>query len=109
MSDLLWGADGAILLTYDHRLIQLLFAVCSDRCMFIRCLCSSCLILSILVFPAAFPRYLVSVVVNICLTLLVRVQFYLCQRRVGVNTAFYDLCVGGLADLIVPEYIEDSW
>ena len=76
-SALLWGAVGAILLMCDHHLILLLFAVCSAGCMFTRRLISSFLILSILVFPAAFLRHLISVVVNICLSLLVRVQFSL--------------------------------
>ena len=76
-SALLWGAVGAILLRCDHHLILFLFAVCSVGCMFNRRLISSFLILSILVFPAAFLRHLISVVVNICLSLLVRVQFSL--------------------------------
>ena len=76
-SALLWGAVGAILLTCDHHLILFLFAVCSAGCMFTRRLISSFLILSILVFHAAFLRHLNSVVVNICLSLLVRVQFSL--------------------------------
>ena len=52
-----------------------LILVCSAGCMFTRRLISSFLILSILVFPAAFLRHLISVVVNICLSLLVSVQF----------------------------------
>ena len=71
-SALLWGAVGAILLMCDHHLILFLLAVCSAGCMFNRRLISSFLILSILVFPAAFLRHLISVVVNICLSLLVR-------------------------------------
>ena len=76
-SALLWGAVGAILLMCDHHLILFLLAVCCAGCMFTRRLISSFLILSILVFPAAFLRHLISVVVNICLSLLVRVQFSL--------------------------------
>ena len=76
-SDLLWGAVGAILLMCDHHLILFLLAVCCAGCMFTRRLISSFLILSILVFHAAFLRHLISVVVNICLSLLVRVQFSL--------------------------------
>ena len=76
-SALLWGAVGAILLMFDHHLILFLLAVCSAGCMFTRRLISSFLILSILVYPAAFLRHLISVVVNICLSLLVRVQFSL--------------------------------
>ena len=77
-SALLWVAVGAILLMCDHHhLILFLLAVCCAGCMFNRCLISSFLILSILVFPAAFLRHLISVVVNICLSLLVRVQFSL--------------------------------
>ena len=63
-SALLWGAVGAILLTCDHHLVLFLFAVCSAGCMFTRRLISSFLILSILVFPAAFLRHPISVVVN---------------------------------------------
>ena len=74
-SDLLWGAIVAILLTCDHHLI--LFAVCSTGCMFIRRLIFSFLILSILIFPAAFLRHLIYVFVNICLSLLVSVHFSL--------------------------------
>ncbi len=73
----LWVAVGAILLMCDRHLILFLLAVCSAGCMFTRRLISSFLILSILVFPAAFLRHLISVVVNICLSLLVRVQFSL--------------------------------
>ena len=73
----LWGAVGAILLMCDHHLILFVFDVCSAGCMFTRRLISSFLILSILVFPAAFPRHLICVVVNICLSLMVRVQFSL--------------------------------
>ena len=73
----LWEAVGAILLMCDHHLILFLLAVCSAGCMFTRRLISSFLILSILFFPAAFLRHLISVVVNICLSLLVRVQFSL--------------------------------
>ena len=73
-SALLWGAVGAILLMCDHHLILFLFAVCSAGCMFNRRLISSFLILSILVFPSAFLRHLISVDVNICLSLLVRIQ-----------------------------------
>ena len=62
----LWGAVRAILLMCDHHLI--LFAVCSAGCMFTRRLISSFLMLSILVFPPAFLRHLISVVVNICQT-----------------------------------------
>ena len=76
-SALLWGAVGAILLMCDHHLILFLLAVCCAGYMFTRRLISSFLILSILVFPAAFLRHLISVVVNICLSLLVRVQFSL--------------------------------
>ena len=50
------------------------------------------LILSILVFPVAFLRHLISVVVNICFSLLARVQFSLWFSRVGANTAFM-ICV----------------
>ncbi len=74
---LLWGAVGAILLMCDHHLVLFLLAVCSAGCMFTRRLISSFLILSILVFPATFLRHIISVVVNICLSLLVRVQFSL--------------------------------
>ena len=74
-SALLWGAVGAILLTCDHHLILFLFAVCSTGCMFTRRLISSSLILSILAFPVAFLRRLISVVVNNCLSLLMSVQF----------------------------------
>ena len=74
---LLWGAVGAILLMGDHHLILFLLDVCSAGCMFTRRLISSFLILSILVFSAAFLRHLISVVVNICLSLLVRIQFSL--------------------------------
>ena len=76
-SALLWGAVGVILLMCDHHLILFLLAVCCAGCMFTRRLISSFLTLSILVFPAAFLRHLISVVVNICLSLLVRVQFSL--------------------------------
>ena len=55
-SALLGGAVGAILLMCDHHLILLLLAVCSAGCMFTRRPISSLLILSILVFPAAFLR-----------------------------------------------------
>ena len=65
------------ILMCDHHLILFLLAVCSAGCMFTRCLISSFLTLSILVFPAAFPRHLISVVVNTCLSLLARVQFSL--------------------------------
>ena len=61
-----WGAVGAILLTCDNHLILFLFAVCAAGCMFTRRLMSSFLILSILVFPAAFLRHIISVVVRIC-------------------------------------------
>ena len=91
-SALLWGAVGAILLTCDHHLIVFMFAVCSAGCMFTRRLISSFLILSIPVLPAAFLRHLISVVVSICLSLLVSVQFSLWYSRVVVNTAFM-ICV----------------
>ena len=68
---LLWGAVGTILLTCDHHLILFLFAVCSAGCMFTRRLIPSFLILSILVFPAAFLRHLISVVVNGNATILI--------------------------------------
>ena len=71
------GAVGAILLTCDHYLILFLFAICSASCMFTLRLISSFLILSIVVFPVAFLRHLISVVVNICLSLLVSVQYSL--------------------------------
>ena len=74
---LLCGAVGAILLTCDHHLILFLFAVCSAGCMFTRRLISSFRVLSFLVFRAAFLRHLISVVVNICLSLLLRVRFSL--------------------------------
>ena len=61
-SALLWGAVGAILLMCDHHLILFLLAGCSAGCMFNRRLISSFLILSILVFPAAFLRHLIYVV-----------------------------------------------
>ena len=48
---LLWGAIGAVLLTYDDHLILFLFAVCSVGCIFIRSLVASFLISSILNFP----------------------------------------------------------
>ena len=76
-SALILRAVGAILLTCDHHLILFLFAVCSADCMFTGRLISSFLILSILVFPASFLGHLISVVVNICISLLVRVQFSL--------------------------------
>ena len=76
-SVLLWGAVVVILLMCDHHLILFLLAVCSAGCMFTRRLISSLLILSILVFPAAFLRHLITVFVNICLSLLVRFQFSL--------------------------------
>ena len=76
-SFLLWGVVGAILLMCDHHLILFLFAVCSAGCMFTRRLISSFLILSNLFFPAAFLQHLSSVLVNICLSLLVGVQFAL--------------------------------
>ena len=53
--------------------------------MFTRRLISSFRIFSILFFPAAFLRHLVSVVVNICLTLLVSVPFSLWYSSVGVS------------------------
>ena len=84
-SALLWGAVGAILMTCDHHLILFLFAVCSAGCMFTRRLISSFRIFSILFFPAAFLRQLVSVVVNICLSLLVSVPFSLWYSSVGVS------------------------
>ena len=52
----------------DHHLILFLLALCSAGCMFTRRLISSFPIFSILVFPAAFLRHLISVVVNICLS-----------------------------------------
>ena len=76
-SALLWGAVGSILLTCDHHLILFLLAVCSAGCMFTRRLISSILLLSTLVFHVAFLRHLISVVVNICFSLLVRVPFSL--------------------------------
>ena len=79
-SALLWGAVGVILLTCDHNLILFLFAVCSAGCMFTRRLISSFLILPILVFSAAFLWHLISVVVSICLSFLVKVQFSLLLR-----------------------------
>ena len=57
-----------------------------------RHLISSFLILSILVFPAAFLRRIISVVVNICLPLLVTGQVSLW------------LSLGGHGDFIVPNY-----
>ena len=107
-SALLWGAVGAILLTCDHHLILFLFAVCSAGCMFTRRLISSFLILSILVFPVAFLRHLISVVVNICLSLLVRVQFSLWYSRVGVNTAFM-ICVLVVMVISLCPSIGESW
>ena len=101
-SVLLWGAVGAILLTCDHNLVFFLFAVCSAGCMFTRRLISSFLILSILVFPAAFLRHLISVVVNICLSLLVSVQFSLWYSRVGVYTAFMILLDDGHLKIVTP-------
>ena len=76
-SALIWGAVGAILLTCDHHLILFSLAVFSAGCMFTRRRLSSFLILSILVFPVAFLRHIISVIVSICLSLLVRVQFSL--------------------------------
>ena len=64
-SALLWGTVGAILLTCDHHTILFLFAVYSDGCMLTRRLIYSFLILSILVFPAAFLRHLISVVATL--------------------------------------------
>ena len=74
-SALLWGAVGAILLMCDHHLILFLFAVCSAGCMFTRRRIYYFLIVSILVFPAAFLRHIISVVVNICHYSLMRVHF----------------------------------
>ena len=76
--------------------------------MFTRRLISSFLILSILVFPAAFLRHLISVVVNICLSLLVRVQFSLWYSRVGVNTAFM-ICVLVVLVISLCPSIGESW
>ena len=60
-SALIWGAVGAILLTCDQYLILFMFAVCSAGCIFTRRIISSFRILSILVFPAAFLRHIISV------------------------------------------------
>ena len=61
-SALIWGAVGAILLTCDQLyLILFMFAVCSAGCIFTRRIMSSFRILSILVFPAAFLRHIISV------------------------------------------------
>ena len=51
-----------------------LVSCCSAGCMFSRRLISSFLILSILAFPAAFLRHLISDVVTTCLSLLMRVR-----------------------------------
>ena len=72
--------------------------------MFTRRLISSFLSLSILVFPAAFLRDLISVVVNICLSLLVSGQFSLWYSRVGGEYRLYDLCLGRHGDFFVPKY-----
>ena len=71
------GSRCVILLMCAKCQLPDLVLVCSAGCMFNRRLISSFLILSILVFPAAFLRHLISVVVNIYLSLLVRVQFSL--------------------------------
>ena len=72
-----------LVLSYDHHLILFLFAVCSAGCMFIGRLISSFLILSILVFRAAFLRHLISVVVNICPSLLARPRFHVGRVELG--------------------------
>ena len=69
---------------------ELLVPSSSYSCLLVACLlaASSFLILSILVFPAAFQ---LSVVVNICLSLLVSVQFSLWYSRVGVNRPLWSV------------------
>ena len=108
MSVLLWEAVGAILLTCDHHLIVFLFDIHSDGCMFTRRLISSVLVLSILVFPAAFLRHLTSVVVSICLSLLVRVPCFTLVKYSWREHLIYYLCLGGHADCLCPR-IGDIW
>ena len=64
ISALLRRTVSPILFTCVHHLLLLLFVVCSLCCMFTRRPISSFLILSMLAFPAAFLRRLISVVVN---------------------------------------------
>ena len=93
------GTSWWILLMYDHHLILFLFAVCSDRCMFTRRLISSFLILSILLFPAAFLRHLISVAAFLCWWLS---SFHSGKVELG-EYRIYDLCLGGHADFFVPK------